>query len=275
MARVIAGASVPHNPFLPVKVKEDPEGVNARCFAQVGEAIAELEPDLIVAFSPDHLNTIFFDNLPTLLIGIVDEFSGPNDDYPPVAARTLASDPDLARHIFHHALRADFDLSRSESLQVDHSVLVPLQIMDLSPVVVPIILNVLAPPVMNATRAHAFGRAVGDAIRSYDRDLAVLVLADGGVIQEVAGPRINPGKPDGAPGQDWLARVIELLGAGDVETVLAEATPRRIAEAGNAAGELLTVLAMLGALGDEPGAPRLIEPEPVTGHMFGFWEGAK
>lgn len=275
MARVIAGCSVPHNPFLPVKVKEDPEGVNARCFAEVAEAIGELEPDLVVAFSPDHLNTVFFDNLPTILVGIVDEFSGPNDDYPPVEPRTLVSDPDLARHIFHHALRSDFDLSRSESLQVDHSVLVPLQIMDVSPVVVPIILNVLAPPVMNATRAHAFGRAVGEAIRSYDRDLAVLVLADGGVIQEVAGPRIRPGKPDGAPGQDWLARVVELLGQGDVETLLAEATPRQIAEAGNAAGELLTALAMLGALGDSPGVPRLIEPEPETGHMFAFWEAGR
>jgi 2,3-dihydroxyphenylpropionate 1,2-dioxygenase len=272
MARVVGGVSVPHNPFLPVKVKDDPDGINARNFAAVAEAIDELDPDIVIAFSPDHLNTVFFDNLPTLLIGIVDEFSGPDDDYPPVAPQTFSSDPELARHIFHHALRSDFDLSRSESLTVDHSLLVPLQIMEFHPVVVPIIMNVLAPPVMNATRAHALGRVVAESISTYPRDFDVLVLADGGVIQEVAGPRINPGKPDGAPDQEWLARVIELLREGNVDELLAEATPRKIAEAGNAAGELLTAIAMLGALGPNPGRPKLIEAEPDTGHMFAFWE---
>lgn len=272
MARILSGCSVPHNPFLPAEVKADPDGINAHQFAAMAKAIDEVDPDLVISFSPDHLNTVFFDNLPTFLIGIVEEFSGPLDDYPPVERQTLDSDPELARHIFHHALRSDFDLARSESLRVDHSLLVPLQIMEFKPVVVPIVMNVLAPPVMNATRAYALGRVVAEAVSSYPRDFSVLVLADGGIIQEVAGPRINPGKkPDGAPDQEWLARVIELLGEGRVKELVAEATPRKIAEAGNAAGELLTVIAMLGALG-EAGPPRLLEPEPVTGHMFGFWE---
>lgn len=272
MARIVGGCALPHNPFLPVKVAEAPDGVNARGFAAAAKEIEDLEPDVVVAFSPDHLNTCFFDNLPQLLIGIVDEFSGPNDDYPPVAAQTLRSDPDLARHLHLEALRAEFDLARSESLVVDHSVLVPLQIMGISPVVVPVIMNALAPPIMNATRAHAFGAAIGAALRSYDRDLHVLVMSDGGVNQEVGGPRINPGKPDGAPDREWLAHVAEMLGAGEVDRLVDEATPRRIAAAGNAAGELLTILAMLGALGE--GRPaRFTEIEPAVGHMFGFWEG--
>ncbi len=261
---------MPHNPFLPKTVAENPEGIDARQFPRVAAAIAEMEPDAVVAFSPDHLNTVFFDNLPSLLIGIVDEFSGPNDGYPPVAAKTLRSDPALARHIFLATLRADFDPARSESLIVDHSLLVPLQIMGLDPVVVPIVMNVLAPPILSAARAHAFGTAVGAAIRSYEPDLRVLVLSDGGVIQEVGGPRIRPGRPDGTPDQAWLAHVIELLGAGEVERLVEESTPQRIAEVGNAAGELLTALAMLGALGTSP-APELIEPEPEIGHMFGVW----
>jgi hypothetical protein len=271
MARIVGGCSVPHNPFLPARVEADPDGINARGFAAVAEAIEELGPDLVVAFGPDHLNTVFFDNLPTILIGIVDEFSGPLDDYPPVARQTLRSDPALARHVFHQALRSDFDLARSESLEVDHSVLVPLQIMGIQPVVVPIVLNLLAPPVMNATRAYALGRVVAEAIRSYPGEHDVLVLGHGGVIQEVAGPRVDPGEADGAPDQEWLARVIELLGEGRVEELVSEATPRKIAEAGNAAGELLAAVAMLGALGEEPGKPWLIEPEPVTGHMFAVW----
>lgn len=274
MATILAGCSVPHNPFLPNTVVADPEGIDARCFADVAERIRALAPDVVVSFSPDHLNTLFFDNLPSLLIGIVDEFSGPNDDYPAVIPQRIASEPELARHLFHHALREEFDLARSEDLEVDHSVLVPLQVMDLTPKVVPIVMNVLAPPIMNATRAHAFGAAIGRGIRAFDRPLTVLLLADGGIIQEVGGPRSEAGKPAGAPDKEWLALVAERLRAGEVDRLLAEATPRRLAEVGNAAGELLTVLAVLGALG-EPPLPGLIETEPEIGHMFGFWSGAE
>jgi protocatechuate 4,5-dioxygenase beta chain len=274
MARIVGGCAVPHNPFLPKTVVENPTGIDARVFPQVAAAIAEMAPDVVVAFSPDHLNTVFFDNLPSLLVGIVDEFGGPNDGYPPVEAKTLRSDPGLARHIFLETLRADFDPARSESLIVDHSLLVPLQIMGLEPVVVPIVMNVLAPPILSGARAHAFGAAVGAAIRSYEPELRVLVLSDGGVIQEVGGPRIAPGRPDGTPDQAWLTHVIEVLGAGEVGRLVEESTPQRIAEVGNAAGELLTALAMLGALG-EPPRPQLIEPEPQIGHMFGVWRAGE
>jgi aromatic ring-opening dioxygenase LigB subunit len=271
MATIVAGCSVPHNPFLPNTVPADPEGVDARTFPQIRDLIEQARPDVVVAFSPDHLNTVFFDNLPTLLIGIVEAFSGPNDDYPGVAEQVLESDPDLAWHIYRSTLRADFDVSRSESLEVDHSVLVPLQVMGLKPVVVPIIMNVLAPPIMNASRAWSFGAAVGDAIRSFPRSSRVLVLADGGIIQEVGGPRSEPGKPSGAHDKQWLAHVVERLSAGDIARLVEEATPRRISEAGNAAGELLTVLAMLGAIGAEGQRPELVQPEPNVGHLFSFW----
>jgi aromatic ring-opening dioxygenase catalytic subunit (LigB family) len=270
MAVVVGGCAVPHNPFLPNTVQNDPTGVDARSFARIGAAVREMEVDVVVAFSPDHLNTSFFDNLPSLLVGIVDEFSGPNDSYPPVLPRTLRSDSRLGRHLFLSALRAGFDPARSESLVVDHSVLVPLQIMGWEPVVVPIIMNVLAPPIMSAVRAYHFGAAVGDAIRSYDADLRVLVLSDGGVNQEVGGPRSRPGRPDGAPDEAWLGHVVARLEAGEISALVDEATPQRIAEVGNAAGELLTILAMLGAL-RPPEPPSFVQPEPNIGHLFGLW----
>jgi hypothetical protein len=272
MATIVAGCSVPHNPFLPVTVPADPGGVDAKGFAVVRELIDEVRADLVVAFSPDHLNTVFFENLPVLLIGIVEAFSGPNDDYPDVAERVLRSDPGLAWHIYRAALREEFDVGRSESLEVDHSVLVPLQVMELEPVVVPIIMNVLVPPIMNASRAWHFGAAVGRAISSYGADSRVLVLANGGIIQEVGGPRSEPGKPSGAPDKEWLARVVDRLKEGRVAELVEEATPRRISEAGNAAGELLTVLAMLGAIGGEGRRPQFLQPEPNVGHLFSFWK---
>ena len=53
---------------------------------------------------------------------------------------------------------------------------------------------------------------------------------------------------------------------------MVEATPERIAHVANAGGELLTVLAMLGAYGTAP-AERF-EPEHENGIAFGLWKGA-
>lgn len=269
MAEIVGGCAVPHNPFLPAKVVEQPDGINARGFAAVKDWIESLEADVIVAFSPDHLNTMFFDLLPSLLVGIVDEFSGPNDSYPPVKDRTVRSNADLARHLHLESIRSDFDVARSESLVVDHSVLVPLQIMEIDLPVVPIVMNVLAPPILRATRARDFGAVIGSAVRGYDEDLRVLVMSDGGIIQDVGGPLIDPGGLDGAPDQRWLDRVVELLKAGELEKLVAEATPRQIAEAGNAAGELLTAVAMAAAFGG--GIPEAVLPEPTIGHLFAYW----
>jgi hypothetical protein len=144
--------------------------------------------------------------------------------------------------------------------------------MGLEPIVVPVIMNVLAPPIMNASRAWAFGAAVGRAIRSDRTDRRVLVLANGGINQEVAGPRTAPGRLDGTPDPAWLTHVAQRLSAGEASALVAEATPKRIAEAGNAAGELLTVLAMLGAIEGDGRRPVLVQPEPTIGHLFGFWD---
>jgi hypothetical protein len=160
-----------------------------------------------------------------------------------------------------------------EHFEADHSVIVPLQMLgarrDLA--VVPLVINALCPPLPNATRAYAFGQAVGEAIRAFPGPLRVLVLADGGINQEVAGPRSAPGRADGAPDPAWLDNVTARLRAGEVNQLLSEATPGRLSHAGNACGELLTVLAMLGAYG--PAAADRFEPGYEDGFAFGLWKG--
>jgi hypothetical protein len=231
-------------------------------------------PDVVVAFSPDHLASFFFDNLPTFAVPIVDHFKGATDGYPKVESnRVVPSNARLGAAIHHHVLRSDFDVARVEHFECDHSVIVPLQLLrarrDLE--VVPIVVNALCPPLPSAARAYAFGRSVGEAIRAFDEDLRVLVLADGGINQEVGGPRSAPGRPDGAPDPAWLDNVTARLRAGEVDELLAEATPERIARAGNACGELLTVIAMLGAYG--PAAADSFEPGHEDGIAFGLWKG--
>jgi aromatic ring-opening dioxygenase catalytic subunit (LigB family) len=264
--------SLPHYPFLPTEIAADPRSRDACLYADMAAALAELEPDVVVAFSPDHLMSFFFDNLPTFAVAIVDSFTGATDGYPRVVAgRTVPSYPALAEAIYVGLLRRDFDPARAEHFAADHSLMVPLQLLRAPDTlrVVPITLNALAPPLPNAARAFAFGRSVAAAVREFPGDAEVLLLANGGINQEVAGPRTAPGSPSGIPDPQWLEHVTDRVRNGAVKQLIEEATPDRILRAGNAAGEMLTLLALLGALDGR--RPERFEPVAAIGHAYGFW----
>jgi protocatechuate 4,5-dioxygenase beta chain len=275
MAEIVGAINVPHLPFLPMRIEQDPDSWTAHEYAQMAREFASLAPDVVVAFSPDHLASFFFDNLPVFTVPVLDHFTGATDGYPRVQAdRRVPSHQALGSAIYRHVLRNDFDAARVERFEADHSVIVPLQLMDVAHElpVVPVTVNALCPPLPNASRVYDFGRAVGDAIRAFDEPLRVLVLADGGINQEVGGPRSAPGRADGAPDSEWLDHVTDRLRAGQVTQLVADATPERIARVSNAAGELFTVLAMLGAYGEAPADH--FEPEYENGIAFGLWKGA-
>jgi aromatic ring-opening dioxygenase catalytic subunit (LigB family) len=274
MAEIVGAMSVPHLPFLPMRIQKEPDSWAAREYAVMAEELARLSPDVVVAFSPDHVASFFFDNLPVFAVPIVDRFTGATDGYPVVEAdRTVPSHKALGAAIYHHLLRHDFDPARVERFEADHSVIVPLQLMNVARdlPVVPLVVNALCPPLPNAGRVHAFGRAVGDAIRAFEEPLRVLILADGGINQEVGGPRSAPGRADGAPDGEWLDNVTARLRAGEVIELVRESTPERIAHVSNAGGELFTVLALLGAIGDPPAEH--FNPEHENGIAFGLWKG--
>ena len=276
MAEVIGAMSVPHLPFLPMRVHDDPDTWVAREYEVMAAELERFAPDMIVAFSPDHLASFFFDNIPTFAVPVVDQFSGATDGYPRVDSnRTVPSSRAFGAAVHHHLLRCDFDVSRVEHFEADHSVIVPLQLLraDQNIKVLPLVINALCPPLPSAKRAYAFGRAVGDAVRAYSEPARVLLLADGGINQEVGGPRSAPGRADGAPDPEWLDRVTSRLRSGQIDELLNEATPERLARAGNAGGELLTVVAMLGAYG--AAAADRFEPEHSDGIAFGLWGGMR
>jgi hypothetical protein len=134
---------------------------------------------------------------------------------------------------------------------------------------VPIWVNALYPPFPTAARAHALGQAVADAVSAYPLDLRVGVLASGSISHEVGGPRVNPGEFWAVPDPGWVDTVTELLRAGDTATLVEEATDERLDAAGNVGHELLTIVALLGAVGDRP--TTLLETDERLGHAFGVW----
>ncbi len=270
-ARVVGGVLVPHTPYFTVKLAAEPESADARCFAAVRGQLEELRPDVIVAFDCDHLNTFFLDNLPTFAVAAVNRFGGPNDHSPGLERRVVPSHRGLGEAIHERGVDAGFDLALVQSLEVDHSIMVPLHFLtpDHEVPLVPVFVNGLVPPLPTAGRAHALGRAVGQIVRAYPEDLRVAVMATGSINLEVGGPRVSEGELWGAPDPAWMDHVVERLRAGEVTRLVEEATAEKLASVGNVAGELLCLLAMLGAIGDA--RPDFLEPQPYFGHAYGTW----
>ncbi|MFI8794149.1 hypothetical protein [Streptomyces sp. NPDC055105] len=275
MAQIVAGVGVPHTPAFPANVDVgDKTDETSRYFQNVADQLAEEQPDVLVMFDSDHLNTFFLDNMPMISIGVAPRTAGPNDGTPGLGDVDLLVPEALGVHVRGSCVDSRFDVSLTQEFTVDHSILVPLHYLtpqhDIP--VLPIFVNGLVPPLPAADRCLDLGRAVGAAIRDWPDDLRVAIVASGSFSLDVGGPHIRPDQIFGVPAEDWVVEVSEHLTSGDVERLVARATPPRIATAGNVGGELLNWIAMLGAIGTPQ--PASLDLQTHLGHGYGFWKVA-
>lgn len=259
------GIGTPHTPMHPKQVLQEGEGsATGQLYRRVAEQLEEVAPDLIVFFDSDHFVNFFFHNMPTFSIGLVDQAEGPKESRVEMPWYRVPVHEPFARALFEHALKAEFDVSSTEEMWLDHSILVPLHFLTprMHIPIVPVYIRGLAAPLPLARRCLALGRMVRQFIeRHWPGDERVAVQASGSFSLEVGGPRV--GRIDRA----WMETVVGLLDEGRVEELAAVATTERMQEAGNVGGELLNWIAMVGAVGG--GRPRFILPQ--EGHAFAVW----
>lgn len=273
MARIVGGIGVPHTPYFPkFAAAQGANGEINQFFTKVRKDLDRHNPDVIVIIDTDHFNTFYFDNYPTFAVGCDDTFFGPVDDVALMPPRDIRSDKKLALHIHEKLIRLDFDSALVTNYKVGHSVCVPLYFLtpDLSTPVIPIFLNGHLPPMPSAHRAYSFGKAIREAILSWPDELRVEIIGTGSFSLDVAGPKMFPGENYGVPDIGWAKRAIELLMAGDLETLMTEATEERMLAAGNVGGELLNWIAMVGAVANDKAS--WIDLQEIRGHAYGTWE---
>jgi len=274
VADIVGAFGVPHTPVFPFFVKRDgPDSEIARFFKALTDELTALKPDLIVMFDTDHLNTFFFDNLPTFAVGVTETFKGPNDEPREMPVYDIKSLPDFAAHVRRTGIEAGFDLALVQEFSVHHSVAVPLHFMtpQMQIPVVPIFVNGHVPPLPKAQRCFDLGRAVKRAIETWPRPLRVVTMGSGSFSLDVFGPRIAPGRTDGVPDPDWCKRVCELLEQGEVATIVKESTEEQRQKAGNVGGEILNWIAMLGTISAKK--PLFVKVQMPNGHAYAAWQG--
>jgi protocatechuate 4,5-dioxygenase beta chain len=273
MAEIVAGIGVPHAPNFPALVaKQGADSEVARLYREIAEQLDAVRPDVLVLFSNDHFNTFFLNNWPTLAIGVADATSGPNDQTP-MPQYKLPVHGGLAGHIRRRAVEAGFDLTLSEEFELDHAFMVPLHFLtpEMKIPVVPIFVNGFVAPLPSAQRCLALGEAVRAAIKSFPANLRVAAMGTGSFSLEIGGPRIPAGQRSGVPDAAWSDRVLDHLAHGRLAELVKESTAEQMWRAGNAGGEVLNWIAMLGVVGG--GKPVHLRPQQGEGHAFGFWRG--
>jgi aromatic ring-opening dioxygenase catalytic subunit (LigB family) len=274
MAEIVGAAGVPHNPFSALLVAQDGDGAAEprRLYGAVAERLRAVRPDTLIVLTTDHYNLFFELSVPIFCIGVAESTSGPSD-YPMLPHHDVAVDAVLAKELQTAVVHDGFDVGMSQEFELDHTITAPLGVMfpQMDIPIVPLWISTSMRPIPSAARCRALGTAIRAAVEGSPLDRRVAVVASGAFSFEVGGPRMSEDSHVGVPAPAWTPRVTELLAAGNVDQLVTETTPEQLAAAGNASGEILNWIAMLGAF--DPRPADFIEAQPAEGHAFAAWSG--
>jgi 2,3-dihydroxyphenylpropionate 1,2-dioxygenase len=266
--------------------------------AEARRLIERARPDAIVIIGSNHFRGFFLDLMPAFTVG-VGEVNGAGEAGTP--GGRLPVDTGLARHLVDGLVGAGFDPAFSLRLTVDHGITHSLQYLvpGLDVPIVPVVINMFAPPLPPLRRCQELGAAIGAALRSDGSGKRVVVIASGGLSHRLPWPKwydalsdddrflvqawlngrdswseyevrrrqiIRAAEPDINPGFD--ERFLDLLERGDLDPVVGMSDAELTEQAGNGAQELRSWIAMAAAVG--PAAGRTLAYAPVDAWLTGM-----
>ncbi|HEY8694325.1 MAG TPA: hypothetical protein VIR57_16480 [Chloroflexota bacterium] len=252
MASIVGVFATGHAPNLVTTWERAGEDVCRRTLEamnEIGRRIRAADATTLIIISNDHFNNLFLNNLPAFLVGVAEEWTGPEDDlrYEKGTIRIPGSGA-LAMHIVRHMYQHEsFEPAVSHHLKLDHGTFVPVRYtrpeFDLP--VIPILQNCVQPPLPRLDRSADFGAALRRAVESFPGDERVVVVGAGGMSHFIGVPgqgRIN---------EDFDRRWVSLFKAGDLKG-LTSLRPEEIQAAGNGAEEIRNWIAAMGCAGGRP-----------------------
>lgn len=260
--------------------------------AAARDALAAAEPDAVVVLGSNHFRGFWLDLVPPFTIGVGEVVASGESGTP---KGPLHVDVDLARALAQSVVEADVDLAISARMQVDHgqthAVQYVLDGMDVP--VVPVVLNMFAPPLPTLRRCAALGRALRAAVEALPGDRRVAVVASGGLSHRLPWPDWRAPQTDDEQfmveawlngrtrwedyegrrrqivlaaeavlNEQWDREVLALLERGRLDELTSWTTERIGEVAGNGAQEIRSWVAMSAACGDAAGRVLSYEPMP-------------
>ncbi len=155
--------------------------------------LQEKKPDVVVVFYNDHGLNFFLDKMPTFAVGAAEVYNNADEGWGIPTLPPFKGDVDLSWHIINHLVDKVFDITTCQEMLVDHACTMPLKLFwpegECPVTMVPICINTVQFPLPKPERVYALGRAVGEAIASWDSDKKVAVIASGGLSHQLEGER--------------------------------------------------------------------------------------
>ena len=198
MARIIGGIGTTHVPSIGKAIADGKQNDPYwspffRGFFQVHKWLAAEKPDVAVVFYNDHGLNFFLDKMPTFAVGAAPEYRNADEGWGIPTLPPFKGLPELSWHIIEHLVDREFDITTCQEMLVDHAFTLPLKLFwpqgECPVLTVPVCINTVQFPLPSARRCLALGRAVGEAIHSWDSDQKVVVIGTGGLSHQLDGER--------------------------------------------------------------------------------------
>jgi protocatechuate 4,5-dioxygenase beta chain len=282
VACLVSLIAVPHDPTLPIAARLAPEGKAPpgalpalTAFETLRADLDRARPDVVVMIGSDHLNQWFMNNMAPFMVGKATRMAGPFDSEIKawgLAASDLPIHGGLARHILKDGMNRGVDFAYSDEFVADHSFTIPLQFLrpenDLP--VVPIFVNLLAPPVPPGWRYRQVGETIRRSIESFPDDLRVAAVVTGHMSNSVGGPGMLRVQQE--PLSNWDRAMWSLIEANDVDAITRRSTFEQLFAHGNGTpGFLGYVLALGAAAGARPSFANLVATGAQPACAFLAW----
>jgi len=162
-------------------------------YPPVQQWLQEKKPDVVVIFYNDHGLNFFLDKMPTFAVGAAEVYNNADEGWGIPTLPPFKGKLDLSWHIINHLVDKNFDITTCQEMLVDHACTMPLKLFwpegECPVTMVPICINTVQFPLPMPERVYALGRAVGEAIASWDSDKKVAVIASGGLSHQLEGER--------------------------------------------------------------------------------------
>ncbi len=210
--------------------------------------VRDRKPDIAVVIFNDHGNSFFLDRIPTLALGVAEEYKPADEGWGPRTVPNFIGASDFAWHLADQMVEGHFDPMICRELDVDHGLQVPMELVfgrpEAWPVkIVPILVNTIQYPIPTPQRMWELGQLLRRAIASYPTDEKIIVMGTGGLSHQLQGARagyINP-----TADREWIAKI-----GADPARYRTMTREDYIEEFGSEGAELIMWLVMRGCMDD-------------------------